>query len=259
MEVLNRSFSTGQLNDEELEVRTTSAFRATTLSELAQLTVDLVPQARSPEVHRGPRRTLGIASVVVAVALVTGLFVHAARRPSPPAAATQTTKTTYDGFVQPQPSLAGRICKALYATQSPGSSGSLDTTPTSIPWAKPLNLPAHPSLAFTQDLATAQSLEDATLVLQQLWGKNGYQYTDLTTRCLIAYDSNFQWLPAGAVSNSPTQVSVTYADHHSLMAAKSASGACWYALNVMAASSDRPGRAPALRNLLREGAIFVRS
>ncbi|MFZ0664457.1 MAG: hypothetical protein WAM97_01795 [Acidimicrobiales bacterium] len=70
-------------------------------------------------------------------------------------------------------------------------------------------------------------------MIQQLWQKNGYQYTKLTVACLKAYDTQFQWLSNTAESETPGQVSVFYQDRHSVVAAQSQTGTCWYELNLM--------------------------
>jgi hypothetical protein len=124
----------------------------------------------------------------------------------------------------------------LVASQKANSSanGGLGTAPTSYPWGTQTILgPAHPSSDYVQDLGTVQSLTNATRVVQMAWQKNGYQYEKLTINCLSAYDSHFRWVPANAPSKGPGIVSVSYVDRHSLLAARSASGACWFELNVM--------------------------
>jgi hypothetical protein len=108
-------------------------------------------------------------------------------------------------------------------------------------------LPPDPSAGVTENLAAVKSLENATLVIQALWQENGYQYTKMTLACLKAYDTQFQWLSNTTDSQSPVQISVFYQDRHSVVAAQSDTGTCWYALNLMGpgdpvqARDDLPG------------------
>ncbi len=154
-----------------------------------------------------------------------------------PTTSVTTPVTTGGGFVQPQPSRAGVFCSEILADQKTVEetwTGLLGTGPDSNPWGKQkIALPAHPSATFTEDLAAVRSLENATSVVQQAWQENGYQYEDLTVNCLAGYDTHFQWLSNTGESTDPSQVSVYYTDRHSIIAAQSESGTCWYELNVM--------------------------
>lgn len=184
---------------------------------------------------------LVLGALVVIVAAVTGDLI-VTQHATPVAIQTTTTSapspsgSSSDGFVQPQPSSAGKFCAALLAAQKndPSAPSVLGTAPTSDPWGTQTYIvPTHPSVRYVQDFAAVQSLANATSVVQMAWQKNGYQYAKLTTNCLSAYDSHFRWQAANDPSTGVGVISVSYADRHSLVAAKSASGTCWYELNVM--------------------------
>jgi hypothetical protein len=83
------------------------------------------------------------------------------------------------------------------------------------------------------------------------WQKNGYQYAQLTLQCLSAYDSHFRWISASNPSGAADIISASYADRHSLLAAKSGSGTCWYELNVMG-----PGDPVIVQNNLQSYGVF---
>ena len=239
IQTLNESVAVGRLTPEEHAERVEAALRAKTAGDLSVLTRDLVlPVSRRP---RSMMRRLLLPLLVVLVAAVTTgsiLAVSGTSTTSPATSLTtsQATRSSSDGFVQPEPSVAGRFCRGLLTSQRADRSvaGVLGTAPGSDPWGtQTLIVPAHPSPTFVQDFATVQSLENATSVVQMAWQKSGYQYSELTLACLSAYDSHFHWIPAGDSSNGSSDISVSYSDRHSLLAAKSASGTCWYELNVM--------------------------
>jgi Domain of unknown function (DUF1707) len=239
--ILNESLPSGRLTADEHSIRVEAALRARTMGELSDLTEDLVPPRTGHE-RRAPWTT-AIAAAIVALAalgLVFGLEGKSGpshtNTPSAAKGTTLTTPQTNGSFVQPQPSLAGKFCQSLSTSQKSDHStaGILGLGPNSNPWGnQPLGLSEDPSAAYLSDLKAVQSISNATLVVQMAWQKNGYQYAQLSTGCLAAYDSNFRWVPAGDVSNGPSAVSVTYSDRHSLIAARSDSGTCWYELNVM--------------------------
>ena len=106
-------------------------------------------------------------------------------------------------------------------------------TPEYDPWHGSLALAPGAPIASEEGLTAVTSVEDATLVVQGAWQTNGFQYLDLTIPCLNDYDGSFQWVGASTSSTSPTSVSTSYADRHSLLAVRSRNGTCWYALNVM--------------------------
>jgi hypothetical protein len=242
--ILNEALPSGRLTADEHSTRVEAALRARTMGELRELTKDLVPAMTVRK-----RRLHWMIPAVVALAVggvVLGLegTSSTAHRSSPnsPQSTTLTTPTilttptTNDGFVQPQPSLAGKFCRSLLASQKadPLEGGQLGLGPDSNPWGnQPVGLPTNPSTAYRSDLAAVRSLSNATSVVQLAWQKNGYQYTQLTTKCLGAYDNLFRWVSAGDVSNGPDDISVIYSDRHSLVAARSGTGTCWYELNVM--------------------------
>jgi hypothetical protein len=234
--VLNDAASVGRLTTEEHADRVERALRAQTLGDLAALTTDLAPSTT----RRGwPGQRLILGALVLMAAAVTGDLVVTHH---PTSAAPQTTSApsptgaSSDGFVQPQPSVAGKFCAALLAAQKsdPSAPSVLGTSPTSDPWGtQTFIVPTHPSTRYVQDFAAVQSLANATSVVQMAWQKNGYQYTQLTTQCLSAYDSHFRWNASSDPSTGVGVISVSYADRHSMVAAMSASGTCWYELNVM--------------------------
>jgi hypothetical protein len=198
------------------------------MGDLSSLTRDLT----SPTVRRSKTkvpRFLITTFVLIAAAVSAGLIVEHSGTPGTLATTSQSTGSSSGGFVQPQPSLAGKFCQGVLA-----SPGNLGTGPTSDPWGtQTIIVPTHPSKTYVQDFATVQSLENATSVVQMAWQKNGYQFAKLTVKCLSAYDSHFRWISGGDSSSGAGVISVSYADRHSLLAAKSDSGTCWYELNVM--------------------------
>jgi hypothetical protein len=254
--VLNDAASVGRLTTEEHADRVETALRAQTLGDLAALTADLAP----PTTRRTfPIRRLVLGAIVIIVAAVSGDLIVAQHGTS---AAIQTTTSapspsgsSSDGFVQSQPSVAGKFCNALLASQKRDPSGpsAIGTSPTSDPWGtQTLIVPSHPSTRYVQDFAAVQSLANATSVVQMAWQKNGYQYAQLTTQCLSAYDSHFRWNAPVDPSTGVGVISVSYADRHSLVAAKSASGTCWYELNVMG-----PGDPVIVQDNLPSYGVFI--
>jgi len=231
--VLNEAVTVGRLTADEHADRVESALRAQTLGELSVLTTDLAsPTARL----RVSMPRVVVAVLVVIVAAVTGVLVASQGTSSPIQTTRNQSASPSDGFVAAEPSLAGRFCRGLLASRRSEPSGPsvLGTGPASDPWGtQTIIVPTQPSTRFLQDFAAVRSLENATSVVQMAWQKNGYQYSQLTPQCLTAYDSHFQWQSSADPSAGAGAVSVSYADRHSLLAARSDSGTCWYELNVM--------------------------
>ncbi|MGA2037213.1 MAG: DUF1707 domain-containing protein [Acidimicrobiales bacterium] len=236
IEVLNNALAIGQLAPEEHEERLQAALGAATVDALGKLTADLrvLPHQRSR--WSGGRRRVAAAVVVVATgAAVTGVALSGSTSAIHPTnAASKVTSMTSDGFVQPEASVAGKFCRAMAVNhaQNPDSNPS-GVTPVSDPWGQPVAVSPSAPPSAEEDLAAAQSLANATGVVEQAWRANGYQYKGLTVPCLGNYDSTFDFVSAEAASTGSTIVSSSFADRHSLLAVQSASGTCWYELNVM--------------------------
>jgi hypothetical protein len=143
---------------------------------------------------------------------------------------TTTVVVTPPGFVQPEPALAGKLCQSV--ANSPGANPS-GIVPTMNPWGVDVFVDPGAPASATQDLTAAQSMSNATHVIQAAWQANGYQYPGLSVPCLNNYDGAFHWVSDTTQSISPTTVSTTFSDLHSLVAVRSQSGTCWYELNVM--------------------------
>jgi hypothetical protein len=231
--VLNEGLVLGRLTTEEHAARVDSALRAKTLGDLSTLTEDLAstsPRRDRNTVWRRLVPVLVLVSVLVVVAVLIGRH-----GPTSPAQRAGNSGSKSDGFVQPQPALAGKFCGQLLRAQSSTSAtGILGIAPGSDPWGtQTLIVPKHPTQTYVHDFAAVQSLENATSVVQMAWQKNGYQYAGLTLACMSAYDSHFDWIAPSASSTGPTAISADYTDRHSVVAARSASGACWFEVNVM--------------------------
>jgi hypothetical protein len=106
-------------------------------------------------------------------------------------------------------------------------------TPISDPWGRSVVISQNALPFASEDLTAAQSLANATSVVEQAWRENGYQYRDLTIPCLNSYSTGFKFVSSKIASTDPLTVSTSFTDRHSLLAVQSASGTCWYELNVM--------------------------
>jgi hypothetical protein len=234
--ILNNGVAIGQLTPEEHAKRLQDALTAKTLSDLDRLTGDLRRPVRRQRWLSGRRG-------VVAVALA-GLMVGAAvvantlHTPPPQVSSTAAQSPARDGFVQPQPGVAGRFCRSMAANHADNPTDNPSgITPASNLIGKYV-VPPGTSPSVLKALVAYQALAAATHVVQQAWQGNGYQYSGVTLACLGDYSSGFKWVSATQSSTAPTTVSTLFTGHHSLLAARSATGSCWYALNVM--STDDP-------------------
>jgi hypothetical protein len=237
--ILNNGVAIGQLTAEEHAKRLQDALTAKTLSDLHQLTDDL----RNPVRQQGwLSRRRGVVTVGLAGLLVVGtgvLMTNSLHMPPHLVSSPTTTRSSaQDGFVQPQPGVAGRFCQSMASNHTENPSGD----PSGITPASNLigrfTVQPGTSPSVLKDLAAYQALVAATHVVQQAWQGNGYQYPGITLTCLGDYSAGFTWVSATVSSTSPTTVSTAFTGHHSLLAARSATGSCWYVLNVM--STDDP-------------------
>ena len=237
--ILNNGVAIGQLTPEEHAKRLQDALTAKTLSDLDGLTGDLWNPVRK---QRWLSRRRGVVAVGLAGLVVAGvgvLVANAVHTPAHLGSSTTTQSPTRDGVVPPQPDVAGRFCQSMIANHAENSTANPSgITPGSNLIGQSLIVQPGTSPSVLKDLATYQALVAATHVVQQAWQGNGYQYSGITLACLGDYSSGFKWVSATVSSNGPTTVSTLFTDHHSLLAARSATGNCWYLLNVM--SRDDP-------------------
>jgi len=151
-----------------------------------------------------------------------------------PRALPRTTTTTNNGFVKPEPALAGKFCRAIARNHAlfPSVNPS-GVSADSNPWGPQVTVAPNASTSTLDDLAAVQSASNGTSVIQQAWQTNGYQYAGLSIACLNGYDLAFHWVAATSNSANPTEISTSFTSEHSLLAVRSATGTCWYVLNVM--------------------------
>jgi Domain of unknown function (DUF1707) len=232
VEILNHGLATGQLDPAEHDERLQRALEAEFVGDLRGLTVDLRRSETryswlTPSRHRA---ALAILSLVL-----VGILILIGIEASTPARQRQTvTTTTPEGFVKPEPALVGKFCRAMARNQvhNPGSNPSGITSSTNF-WNQPVTVPPGAPPSVQEDLSAAQSAVDGTFAILQAWQANGYQYRSLTTSCINEYDPAFDWIGGGKSSTGPLQISTSFKSEHSLLAVRSASGTCWYELNVM--------------------------
>jgi len=237
IDILNNGLAIGQLTPEEHAKRIQDALTAKTLSDLDRLTGDL----RKPVHQQGwLSRRRGVVALGLVGLLVAGAGVLANALHMPPHVVSSSTTQTpaQNGFVQPQPGVAGRFCQSMAANHADNPTDNPSgITPESNLIGRFIVQPGT-SPSVLKALATVQALVAATHVVQQAWQGNGYQYQGITLDCLGDYSSGFRWVSATVSSTGPTTVSTMFIGRHSLLAARSATGSCWYVLNVM--SRDDP-------------------
>ena len=242
---LRDAVGAGLLPFEELETRIDMAYEAKTLADLEKLVRWLPPQEATAPANRartGRARAPWIVGAGLTAVVLTGVLVTIGSRHNAPSQSTSTparvatpsptSPSPSYGSSQagPAPSVVGTFCSSMAANQAqnPGDNPA-GITPKANFWG---NQPV-PAGVNTKDLAAVTTANAATFVILQAWQANGHQYQGLSIACLNDYDPTFRFVNAGVASSGHATVSATFESQHSLLAVLSATGRCWYALNVM--------------------------
>lgn len=168
------------------------------------------------------------------VAKLLGPPTGTASKPPSNVTTTTTGTTTPNHLVKPVTGVQGRFCQAMATNHaSDPTDNTAGITPESSFWGSTLViLPGTPQ-SVEDDVDASLSDDAATFVVLQAWQANGNQYVSLTPSCLHDYDPLFNFVSPSTPSTSTTEVSTELVDIHSINAVRSASGTCWYNLNVM--------------------------
>jgi Domain of unknown function (DUF1707) len=253
VDVLNDALVSGRLKPTQHEARVGAAMTATTLADLDALTRDLVPISRKDSSEQTVRPAVVIVALIAALGIGAVLYTIKNGNPRlvvipPQEIAPRVTTPTAITTTTVDPSLIGKFCNQLAtaAGHDPQVSQQTGISPNSTPTQfeiSRLNLPADPSPALLANVNTFVSLSNATVVIVDAETAN---YTEPNLTCLTNYDSAFTWLSADSPSTSASAISVSLlSDHGFLVAARSASGDCWYILNPDPATAKSFGLGPA--------------
>ncbi len=228
-DLLNEAHATGQLPLEEYQRRLDLLLQATTTADLRTLTEDLGPDVGGPKRrHTGLSIAIAVAVAVLVIGIATGVWLSGSQVALAPRVAKKSSTA-------PSPPAEASICRTLAAGGQTGAPPLSHIAPESDAGVQvPAGLPS----SVRQDAETWQSLLNADNVITDIRQRSTDVVALVPTSCLRAYDPQFTWAGPGRSSTTSETVSARVFPSYEVVSARSASGRCWYLLDVY------PGPAP---------------